>query len=106
MGGAEATWSVTSKSPGLDESIPKVEYKWKGLRVASWNVVSSVRRRSLEVVGILGERRVDICFLQEVRWKGEGKVLRTELVQYKLFWKGGEKGGSRGGNRGGTKMDR
>ena len=43
--------------------------------------------------GILDERRVDICCLQEVRWKGDvAKILRIELATYKLFWKGGEKG--------------
>ena len=56
-------------------------------------MVGTLRGKSLEVVGILNERRVDICCLQEVRWKGEGaKILRTELAAYKLFWKGGVKG--------------
>ena len=88
---ARVARSVISEFPGRDEAIPEINNGGK-FRVASLNV-GTLRGKSLEVVGILNERRVDICCLQEVRWKGEGaKILRTELAAYKLFWKGGVKG--------------
>jgi hypothetical protein len=40
------------------------------VRIASWNV-GSLTKRSGEVVDVLRKRRVDVCCMQEARWKGE-----------------------------------
>jgi len=39
--------------------------------VATWNI-GSMSGRSGEVVEVMRERKVDICCLQETRWKGGG----------------------------------
>ena len=45
--------------------------------------------RGYEVVNALYERRIDVCCVQEVRWKGEGvRVFSANEASYKLFWKG------------------
>ncbi|ESO12190.1 hypothetical protein HELRODRAFT_63375, partial [Helobdella robusta] len=41
--------------------------------------------RSMKIVDMLERRRVDICFLQETRWKSNGVSL---IGSYKLFWNG------------------
>ena len=41
------------------------------LRIASWNV-GTLRGRSNEIVDTLYRRNVDICCVQEVRWRGAG----------------------------------
>ena len=85
--GAGVARSVTSEFPTNGfKATHKIKKDGK-FRVASLNV-GTLRGKSLEVVGILSERRVDVCCLQEVRWKGGGAKVAT----YKLFWKGGEKG--------------
>ena len=40
--------------------------EWFGVRVGTWNVGSMSRREEL------GKRRMDVCCLQEVRWRGQG----------------------------------
>ena len=48
-----------------------------------------MKGRSGEVCEVLHRRKVKICCIQEVRWKGEG----TRMLQgYKLFWKGNSAG--------------
>ena len=41
----------------------------QNFRVCSWNV-STMRGRSNEVVEVMSRHKVDICGLQEVRWRG------------------------------------
>ena len=40
------------------------------MRTATWNV-SSIVGRSGEVVDDLHRRKIDLCYAQETRWKGE-----------------------------------
>ena len=87
-----AARSVTRDASGNVAKLVPTDGMGRSFRVASFNV-GTMRGRSLEVVGILSERRVDVCCLQEVRWKGAGaKVLETEMSKYKIYWIGGEKG--------------
>ena len=58
------------------------------LRIGSANV-GTMRGRSGEVVEMCGRRKLDVCCLQETRWKGSG--VRT-LGKYKFFWTGCEEG--------------
>jgi len=58
-------------------------------RVGSANV-GSLKRRGAEVADMLARRGVDVCALQEVRWKGgEGtaRYLHGGVGKYKLYWK-------------------
>ena len=41
------------------------------LRFATWNVGTMVGR-GMEIVMELMKRRVSVCCIQEVRWKGDG----------------------------------
>jgi hypothetical protein len=62
------------------------------LRVASWNV-GTMSGRSLEVTDALSRRRVQICCVQESRWKGEGaRTIGPDQARYKFFWKGRQEG--------------
>lgn len=56
--------------------------------------VGSMSRRSAEVADMLCRRKVDVCCLQEVRFKNEGvRFLQGgDKTRYKLFWTGGTKG--------------
>ena len=47
---------------------PDVQF---GIRFSAWNV-GSMSGKWGEISGILKRRCVDICCLQEVRWKGQG----------------------------------
>ena len=61
-----------------------------GWRFGTWNVGSLIGR-SLEVVDELWRRRVDVCALQETRWKGEAaKYVGAKGRRYKLWWKGND----------------
>ena len=58
------------------------------IRYGTWNV-GTLTGRSTEVVQVLNKRRVDVCCLQEVRWKGSGtRLIGLNNVLYKLFWQG------------------
>ena len=62
------------------------------LRIASWNV-GSLKGRSNEVVETLTRRNIDICCLQETRWKGSGaRMISGKDSNYKLFWIGNTRG--------------
>ena len=64
----------------------------EGWRMASWNV-GSLTGKSGEVAEELGKRKVDVCGVQETRWKGEGaRFLGAVGCRYKLWWKGGVDG--------------
>ncbi|ESN91897.1 hypothetical protein HELRODRAFT_181953 [Helobdella robusta] len=57
------------------------------LRLGTLNV-GSVTGRSMEIAEML-ERRIDICCLQETRWKSNGVChVNSDKEKYKLFWNG------------------
>jgi exonuclease III len=61
-----------------------------GVKIASWNV-GSLSKKSGEVVEVLMKRRVDVCCIQEARWKGEGaRLIGRHDAEYKIYWKGGK----------------
>ena len=56
-----------------------------------WNV-GTVRGRSNEVVEVMSRRKVDICGLQEVRWRGAcARLVEGKDSRYKMFWVGNDK---------------
>ena len=62
------------------------------LRLATVNV-GSLRGRSNEVVETVSRRNVDICCIQEVRWRGAGtKFISGKDCKYKFFWVGNTQG--------------
>ncbi|XP_057317637.1 uncharacterized protein LOC130662734 [Hydractinia symbiolongicarpus] len=62
------------------------------LRMASVNV-GTLRGRAGEVVEMLERRSVDMCCVQEVRWKGVSvRFVEGRRARYKLFWIGNSDG--------------
>ena len=56
-------------------------------RVGTWNVDSLTG----ELVKALGERRIDIACVQEIRWRGSScRYFGATGKRYKLFWMGSE----------------
>ena len=70
---------------GLKIHKEKVE-KQIGVRFGSWNV-GSICGRGTEVCEELRKRKVDVCCLQEVRWRGEGaRFFGVKGRRYRLWW--------------------
>ena len=62
------------------------------LRVGSANV-GTLRERCGEITDMAWRRQLDICCLQEVRWKeGSARTLEVAGARYKLFWIGCDQG--------------
>ena len=60
--------------------------------IASWNV-GTMKRRSLEVVETLERRNVDICCVQEVRFRGkQSRLFEGKEMKYKFTWSGNDEG--------------
>ena len=72
--------------------LPDQERLQEILRVATVNV-GTLRGRASEVVETVSRRNIDICCLQEVRWRGAGtRTITGKDTQYKLFWIGNQEG--------------
>lgn len=66
--------------------------KWVGVRFGSWNI-GSLCGRGTEVTEELRRRMVDVCCLQEVRWRGQGsRFIGVQGRRYKLWWSGNDAG--------------
>ena len=62
------------------------------LRVGTVNV-GTLKGRSGEVVDMAGRRKLDICCLQETRWRGgSARTMGGTDARYKLFWSGCDSG--------------
>ena len=61
-------------------------------RVVTLNV-NTLRGRVCEVVETLSHRKVDICCIQETRYRGGNCfVIKGKDTRYKLYWSGNDKG--------------
>ena len=68
------------------------EIPQKIIRIATWNV-GTTRSRSGEVVETIARRNIDLCCVQEVRWRGAStRFIRGKDSRYKFFWIGNVKG--------------
>ena len=64
----------------------------QNFRIASLNV-GTLRGRADEVVETMSRRKVDLCCLQETRWRGgSARMLKGKDSRYKLFWSGNDRG--------------
>jgi len=64
----------------------------ESMRLGSLNV-GTMKGKSAEVVDMLMRRKVDVCCVQETRWKGEGvRMIKANNVKYKFYYKGGKEG--------------
>ena len=72
------------------EGISGFEPKCFRIRFVTLNVGSLCGRKT-KVCEELKKRRVDVCFMQEVRWKGQGaRFGGTSGRRYKLWWSGND----------------
>ena len=63
-----------------------------GIRFGTLNVGSLCGRKT-EVCEELRKRKVDVCCIQEVRWKGQGaRFVGTSGRRYKLWWSANDAG--------------
>ena len=63
-----------------------------GVRVGTW-IIGSMSGRGTEVCEELRKRRLDLCCLQEIRWRGQGaRFLGVKGTRYKLWWSGNSDG--------------
>ena len=63
-------------------------------KIASWNI-GTMRGRSSEIVETIMRRNVDLCCVQEVRWRGaSAKHITGKDSRYKFFWVGNNQGTS------------
>ena len=50
-------------------------------------------RKSCEVVETLSRRKVDVCCIQETRYRGGScRTIKGKDTRYKLYWSGNDKG--------------
>ena len=64
----------------------------KSFRDGTLNV-GSIKGKTSEVLETVSHRRVDMCCLQETRWKMKGvKQIVGKDCHYKLFWSGNDNG--------------
>ena len=62
------------------------------IRVATLNV-GTMRGRSSEVVETVTRRGIDICCVQETRWRGaSARLIEGKNSRCKFFWVGNDKG--------------
>ena len=62
------------------------------MKIASWNV-GTMRGRSSEIVETITRRNIDLCCVQEVRWRGAStRYLTGKDSRYKFFWVGNDQG--------------
>ena len=77
---------------GLTRSSNHETPHQKMFRIASLNV-GTLRGRFSEVVETVSRRGVDLCCLQEVRWRGaSARMTVGKDYRYKVFWIGSENG--------------
>ena len=61
-------------------------------RIGTLNV-GTMRGRSSEIVEMITRRKIDICTLQEVRWRGgSARMITGKDSSYKFFWVGNSNG--------------
>ena len=75
---------------GLHQIV--IQQPYQNFRVATLNI-GTMRGRSGEVVETVARRAVDVCCLQEVRWRGKGtRMISGKDCKYKFFWSGNQMG--------------
>ena len=56
------------------------------IKIASWNI-GTMRGRSSEIVETITRRNIDLCCVQEVRWRGaSARHIIGKDSRYKFFW--------------------
>ena len=63
----------------------------ENFRVCLWNI-GIIRGRSDELVEVMSRRKVGICSLQGVRWRGaSARLVKAKDSRCKMFWAGNDK---------------
>ena len=101
LGGASRHHGSAGPASGLApyqvwgaESGPKGESRkhLRKFRVGTLNV-NTLRGRVCEVVETLSRRKVDVCSVQETRYRGGNcRTIKGKDTRYKLYWSGNDRG--------------
>jgi len=63
----------------------------KKIKLATWNIRTMLQaRKMMEIAEELQKWEIDITAIQEVRWKGSGKINKPK---YTVYYSGAEKQG-------------
>lgn len=84
--------TTDKEKPKKDKTDKDSRKNGRRMRVCSWNV-GSMRKRGGELVEALERRRVDVCCVQEHRWRGEStRFITGKDSRYKFYWVGNQAG--------------
>ena len=92
------TTSASKKDEGLGSKEKNFKLKTKKLMITVLHIfgtlnVGSLCGRKMEVCEELRKRKVDVCCIQEVRWKGQGaRFVGASGRRYKMWWSGNDAG--------------
>ncbi|XP_047024179.1 craniofacial development protein 2-like [Helicoverpa zea] len=82
---SEGTAANARAYPPSDGNVTRAHTQVPKIRIASWNV-GSMTGRSAELSEVLHRRRINICCIQETKWKGSKS--RNIGHNYKLIYHG------------------
>ena len=79
--------------PNKDDSDQRSRMRFlRKFRVGTLNV-NTLRGRVCEVVETLSRRKVDVCCIQETRYRGGNcRIIKGKDTRCKLYWSGNDKG--------------
>ena len=76
---------VNGRTGNRPVRLTSCEIPYNTFKIASWNI-GAMRGRSSEIVETITRRNIDLCCVQEVRWRGAWARLTTgKDSKYKLF---------------------
>ncbi|XP_014670792.1 PREDICTED: uncharacterized protein LOC106811605 [Priapulus caudatus] len=91
-GGELFLYQIISSKDNIADAVQATRLKGKNFRIGSLNV-GTLRGRASEVVETLSRRKVDICCLQETRYRGgQCRIFKGKNTKYKCYWSGKDKG--------------
>ena len=86
--------------------LRQIQQASEKFRVGTLNV-NILKGRVCEVVETLSRRKVDLCYVQETRYRGgHCRIIKGKGSRYKLFWSGKSKGIASVGSVCGGEVDR
>ena len=72
--------------------LTSCEIPYNTFKIASWNI-GTMRGRSSEIVETIRRRNIDLCCVQDGRWRGASAGPMTgKDSKYKFFWVGNDHG--------------
>ena len=92
--GVEFTTKV-SRTVGAVSTLSIARSLFHNQELSSGWIVGTLalRDRFGEVVEVLTIRKIDVCYVQEVKWRGTpARLVTGKVTEYKFFWSGSSNG--------------